>query len=87
MTIDTTSPEFKAIIDTVRVTTIAECKKEFKPQEWVSIKTACEKLDISRGLLIKIIANNKIKAKHIGKSVRISISSIEKYMDNETESI
>lgn len=81
MTIETTSPAFQAIIEEVRSVTIQECKKEFKPRLWISVKRACEKLDIKRQLLQRLIDEEKIKAKHIGKSVRISVTSIDNYMN------
>lgn len=80
MELNTNSPEFRAVIETVREVTIRECIKNFsKLKQWVSVKKACEQLDISRSHLNKLIEEGKIKSKHIGKSVRISVNSIEDY--------
>lgn len=79
MTIETTSPEFRQVIDTVRETTERALSYQQK-KLWLDIREVKEVYSIRRTQCFELIADKLITSKKIGKKVFVSVASLDRYM-------
>lgn len=78
MTLETSSPEFRQVID--KVVQIASMQPKKK---WISVKEVGELYSIERLQCYELIKENLIISKKVGKKVLVSVASMDRYMEKE----